>query len=150
MLEVENTMTDSERRRGDNYPKYIYYCATEEEAARFRSKFSAFNEESLTFEGRYLLDKSNETASKMDTVNRTVDTIQDTMDKMRKENAELRDMVKMVLQHTGVHLPTSFSTESMRSRSESHATTISPLSSARRRSTMDQRQGSSSSTILER
>ncbi|KAG0225604.1 hypothetical protein BGX31_007592, partial [Mortierella sp. GBA43] len=92
VAEVENTMTDSERRRGDNYPKYIYYCATEEEAARFRSKFSAFNEESLTFEGRYLLDKSNETASKMDTVNRTVDTIQDTMEKVRQENAELREM----------------------------------------------------------
>ncbi|KAI8351672.1 hypothetical protein B0O80DRAFT_455752 [Mortierella sp. GBAus27b] len=84
----------------------------------------------------------------MDTVNRTVDTIQDTMEKVRQENAELREMVRVALQHSGVNLPTSLSTESMRPRSESRATTISPLSSARRRISMDQWQ--SSSTILER
>ncbi|KAG0224104.1 hypothetical protein BGX31_008191 [Mortierella sp. GBA43] len=140
VAEVENIIPDSSRRRGDYYPKYIYYCASEEEATQFRAQFSEIkDEESLSFDSKFLLEKSSASVSKIESIQRTVDVIQQVVahqevviDRMGKENAELKDLLRAFLEQSGVHVPLARSTSErvQRSRSESQATTIVPHGSS--------------------
>jgi hypothetical protein len=102
-LGLENyTMTDGARRRVDYFPKYIYYCASEEEITNFRSKYSLFDDTNLTPEGRFLLSKSSETVSKVEAIQDKMDALGDDLKaEMRKEIAELRELVKTLLVRSG-------------------------------------------------
>ncbi|KAI8351683.1 hypothetical protein B0O80DRAFT_111103 [Mortierella sp. GBAus27b] len=100
---LENyTMTDGARRRVDYFPKYIYYCASEEEITNFRSKYSLFDDTNLTPEGRFLLSKSSETVSKVEAIRDKMDALGDDLKaEVRQEIAELRELVKTLLVRSG-------------------------------------------------
>ncbi|KAF9952883.1 hypothetical protein BGZ65_004999 [Modicella reniformis] len=50
-------------KRGDYYPKQIYYCASEEEAMQFHSKYSIIDDSSLSAESRFVVETSRTTAA---------------------------------------------------------------------------------------
>ncbi|KAI8351694.1 hypothetical protein B0O80DRAFT_111249 [Mortierella sp. GBAus27b] len=126
--EVENhIMTDKARRRGDYYPKYIYYCASETEAARFRSKYAVFESEGLTPEGRYIVEKSSEAATKIEKDVQALGA--DIRLEVKQEIDEIKELLRALLIHTGTPMPPSLNT---RQRSESRTSSIGPRPSSNR------------------
>ncbi|KAF9995602.1 hypothetical protein BGZ65_008758, partial [Modicella reniformis] len=64
VAEVETySMSNNDRDRGDYYPKYMYYCASEEEIARFRTKYSISGVSYLSAENRFQVETSGADAS---------------------------------------------------------------------------------------
>ncbi|KAF9980034.1 hypothetical protein BGZ65_005643 [Modicella reniformis] len=87
-------MTKTARERGDYYPKQIYYCASEEEAAQFHSKYLITNVSNLSAENRFVVETSGAAASSIQDTQHTInDTIlalgKDMVERSRKQDEEL-------------------------------------------------------------
>jgi hypothetical protein len=116
-------MKKSDLGKGDFYPKNIYYCATEEEASRFRSKHSMLDKWSLSPESRFILDESNEAVSKIEMVqNNIVHNVQDIRIEVSQELEGLRDLMKALVDHAGLAMPPSIERSAGRPRRATSST----------------------------
>ncbi|KAF9926711.1 hypothetical protein BGZ65_007184, partial [Modicella reniformis] len=89
IAEVEtHAMFNAERERGDYYPKQIYYCASEEEAVQFHSKYSITDVSNLSAENRFLVEAS------ASSIQETKRTINDNIMALGKDMVELRTLVE--------------------------------------------------------
>ncbi|KAF9960624.1 hypothetical protein BGZ65_011995, partial [Modicella reniformis] len=81
-----HVMTKAGQERGDYYPKRIYYGASEEEAARFHSKYSITDVSTLSAENRFVVETSKmETTSIRETMTSIRETMNDNIVALRRD-----------------------------------------------------------------
>jgi hypothetical protein len=83
-VEVEAFIAD---KRSQSYPTYIYYCASDEEAEKFQSKYSISNVSSLSPEGRFVVEDSRRDYSCRQ------DEMRQGLNEMKEEINELKGLV---------------------------------------------------------
>ncbi|KAF9993786.1 hypothetical protein BGZ65_010642, partial [Modicella reniformis] len=94
---------------GDYYPKRIYYCANEDDAVQFHSKYSIVDISNLSAESRFVVESSKVEATSIRESQRTMN---DTIMKMRNdfndsyseesEMAKLKGIMKNLVLRSGV------------------------------------------------
>ncbi|KAF9951102.1 hypothetical protein BGZ65_006190, partial [Modicella reniformis] len=92
------SMSNKDRERADYYPKYMYYHASEEDAAKFHLKYATTNVSNLSAENRFLAETS---ASSMQETKRTInDDImalgKDMVKRSRRQDEELAELKGLV------------------------------------------------------
>ncbi|KAK3824531.1 MAG: hypothetical protein J3Q66DRAFT_325304, partial [Benniella sp.] len=86
--------------------EYIYYCADDEEVDNFRSRHSILQASDLSPENRFVVASSREAHAETHSTQRVMlDELQRENQETKQELAELKAMVKILLQNSGLSLP---------------------------------------------
>ncbi|KAF9342484.1 hypothetical protein BGX34_008086, partial [Mortierella sp. NVP85] len=86
--------------------EYIYYCADDEDVEKFRSRHSILQASDLSPQNRFVVESSREAHTETHFTQRVIlDELQRENQETKQELAELKAMVKMLLQKDGLSLP---------------------------------------------
>ncbi|KAF9915194.1 hypothetical protein BGZ65_000855 [Modicella reniformis] len=109
VAEVEtHIMSKKAHERGHYYPKQIYYCASEEKATKFHSKYAIFDDSSLSAENRFVV----ETSRKADVIVReNQHNINDNIMVLSDDLYRLTMLVEALVKHSKMPLDSLFNDE---------------------------------------